>query len=732
MLSRTSELPVRPSVCPAPSALLAVLVLALPATLAAQDPTIRCVRAPCPDGRPRPQSVAPIVRSASDAVVRLEGNVWRVTLTERYRNDGRGVGEADYVLPLPRGAAFEDLALTIDGEPVTGEALDAEQARAVYERIVRAAKDPALVEWMGQGLFRTRIFPIAPGEERTVTVRYTVPVRRDGGALRFEHPGGGRAVGAGDGAVTSLTLRLPLDPAQGRPFSPTHHLDLRDLDRHREVRVRGDAARLTLLVPVRSPAQATLLPLLHAPGDEDAYLLLTVTPPAASRAPVARDITLVLDVSGSMQGDKLAQAQAAGRALLATLGPQDRLRLVAFSSDVETFRPGFEPVTPALRQAATAWLDGLRAAGGTNIEAALREALDVTVPGQRLGLVLFLTDGAATVGERSGRQLAAIAAAARGAQRLFTMGIGQDVQAALLEQLALDGRGTAQFLAPQEDLEHAVSALAQRLSAPAATGLTLQASGALTLRQLHPAGPVDLFAGQDLVLLARVRGQGRGTLELRGQGPDGPVRWTQVIDVPARDRAHAYVAKLWAVQRVGWLSAERRRQGPTPELDAELRALGTRYGIPTELSSYLVLEPGMTADGAARPAAIQGKVATAAESFTAARTAATQRAAVSLADVAAPPTAAGSGALRSVGDRSFVQRDGAWVDTRAQDSARRVRIAPYSSGYFALLRALPALGPMLALGDAVTVAGRSVVLEVRADGLTTLDAATLAALLRDW
>jgi len=720
-----------------PIALALILAVSAASTSGAQIAPPRCpTPTECPIGRPRPLPAPQqrIERTFSDVRVTLEGSTLRYVLTERFINRGAGIGEADYLLPLPRGAAFEELALTIDGEPVTGQTLDALKARGIYEQIVREARDPALVEWMDHDLFRTRIFPIAPGEERTVVVRFAVVARREGAALRIEHVAGGRSAGSVQAvAPPTFTLVVANAARYGTPYSPTHRLDVSERAGRREVTVRGDASRLTLLLPVRSSDRAVITPLLHAPGGEDAFMLLTVTPPSGRPRAVARDVTLVLDVSGSMAGSKLVQAKAAGRAVLGTLSPTDRVRMIAFSSDVQQFRSDWQAATGATIAAGERWLDALEAVGGTNIEAALQSALDVRVPASRLGVVLFLTDGAATVGERDAATLAHLAAATRGAQRVFTFGVGADVQAAMLERIAIEGRGTAQFVQPNEDVEHVVGVVAQRLTAPVITDLRVRGAG-MTLRQVMPAAGIDVFAGQDVVVLARVRGTGQATVIVEGETPSGPVRWTQAVTIPVRSREHAYVAKLWAVQRVGWLSAERRRAGASTELDDELRSLGTKYGIPTELSSYLVLEPGMVipssppADFSGRGVA-GGRVAT--TEFNAAKAASAQRAATSLAD-AAPPTVAGGGTLRVVGDRTFTLRDGRWTDGRLRDGVRRVVIAPYSAAYFALRSALPELGAVFALGDSVTVAGRSVVLVLETEGVEHLDASAVAAVVRDW
>jgi Ca-activated chloride channel family protein len=727
-----------------------------------------CVRAPCIQPPPCPVSRDGVVRTGREVRVVLDGRVLRYEVTERWTNRGHGIGEADYVLPLPRNAAFEDLALEIDGEMVTGEALDANRARAVYEEIVRRQRDPALVEWMGMGLFRTRIFPIQPGETRTVVVRFRAVAEREGDALRIDVPA---PRGSGTGrSGTELSLRWPSGQGFGEPWSPTHRVALERDGGRRVARVDDATGTVTLLLPVRDASRAAISVLTHAPSTNDGYALITLAPPTVVRRTTARDVTFVIDVSGSMAGEKLAQAKAAGRQFLGSLSGGDRFRLIAFSNDVEEYRDGWTMMTSGARAGAERWLDDLRATGGTNIGGALERALEAEESRGRLALVLFLTDGAPTVGERRAERLAARAAELRGERRVFTFGLGADVNAQLLEQVALDGAGTAHFVRPEEDVERVVGVVAERLTQPVATNLRLSAEG-VRLHALQPAGRLDLFAGQELTVLARyslttggrwkVEG-GRSVITVSGDTPDGRVTWTAEARFPERRTADAFVGRLWATQRVGWLTAERRKNGPARELDAEIKELGERWGIPTELTSYLVLEPGMVAQAqtgpaprrgligrqadvattgvtanrgdasgsGAAPAAAPAPATIRANEFEAAKLSAEMRDARSMAATDAVSERAG---LRRAGTRSFALRDSVWVDTRpAAERARVVRVKAYSTAYFALMDRVSELRDAFALGDRVEVHARAVTILLASDGAESLGASELNAIVRDW
>lgn len=704
----------------------------------------RCdIAAPIPCG-------ARVDRRSSVARVQLNDRVLRYEVTEIFHNSGNSVGEADYVFPLPAGAAFEDLKLSINGELVSGETMGADRARGIYEDIVRRQRDPALVEWMGSGLLRARIFPIQPGEDKKVVVRFQSVATREGDALRIDYRRSGE-----------FTLEYPRSDSYGEPYSPTHLLNTRNEGRMRVVETRGGSNDVTVLLPLRRTDVAGMSVLTHAASGEAGFAMITITPPAAGARTTPRDLTFVLDVSGSMSGRKLEQAKAAGRALLESLHSTDRFRLIDFSTDVRNFREGWTTASSENLREARRYLDALNAEGSTNISEALRTALESSSANnsERLPLVVFVTDGEPTVGERNPDAIAALAAKLHGNARVFTVGVGTGVNAALVEQLALQGRGTAHFVRDDESVEAPVSLLARRLSEPVLTDVRLSADG-VRLSRILPAGPIDIFAGQDLVILARYDGTGDATIRLEGKSPRGTVSWGTRARFTDENRANPFVARLWAAQRIGWLAAEKRRNGGTSELDGEIRKLGERYGIPTEFSSYLVVEPGMAiaANGVvatgnpqrrAKSANDQGTFAVSAASappaapmastsnlrFEAARDAATQREAKSVASLdqmVVADSARGIAATRTVSNRRFSMVNGVWTDARFTSTLRTIRVRPYSALYFELLRRMPELQDAFALGDRVIVAGRTVAIELAPNGDERVDSAVLTSLQRDW
>jgi Ca-activated chloride channel family protein len=454
-----------------------------------------------------------------------------------------------------------------------------------------------------------------------------------------------------------------------------------------------------------------------------------------------------------MSGEKMDQARAAGKQFLRSLSSIDRFRLIDFSSDVRTFRDDFAYATRDNIRAAEHYLDALEAQGSTNIAGALDEALSITQQSGRLPIVLFLTDGLPTVGERNGSVIASSVAKRRGSRRVFTFGVGSDLNVALIEQLAIEGRGTASFVRPEESVERAVGIVASRLTNPLVTDVRVRADG-VRLLKMHPSGPVDIFAGEDLVILARYDGSGDAVVRFDGQTSAGPVSWGTRVRFPERSRENAYVARLWATQRVGYLSAEKRKHGGSREVDDEIRELGERYGIPTEFSSYLVLEPGMSPpvmDGRVQigrgnanpgrgarteavPATAAGApMAVAAErAFEAAKTSSAQRSATNMAAADSSSGLRDDARMRRVGNVTLLLKGDVWTDANYRKNAPVLRVKPFSEAYFRLIETLPELRETFSFSERLIVSGRSMAIELTPQGKEQLTDADLRQLRERW
>lgn len=722
--------------------LLMLLLMALtPAALTAQGWI---------EPRPGIPSPASVVKVRTAVSVRVSDRVARVEVEEWFQNRGGGLGEGDYLYPLPGEAVFSNFSLFQGDQELRGETMDAERARAIYEEIVRRKLDPALIELVGHGLIRARVFPINPGETRKITLRYTQVLTRAGDALQFRYAAGGRhggtqrTVEGSNGPqrvleAAPLTFTLTLEDGDGfrDPFSPTH-----------EVRVSREGGRLTVRPAGSLEGDFTLfLPLsrglvgmtlaTHRPAGEDGYFMLTLSPGEVRGASVPRDLTVVVDVSGSMSGSKMEQARQALRHLLGTLEASDRFRLISFSSGVAAYRPAWTPATREEIAAARRWVDGLEANGGTNIAGALAEAFRVRNSDAHLPIVVFLTDGLPSVGEQNPERIAQQAEQSRGRARVFAFGVGYDVNTYLLDQLSAAGRGSTQYVGPEEDVEAALGVLAARIRHPVLTDLEI-GQVPVRLTEIYPVRLPDLFAGEELVVFGRYRApasSGRGTLEVGGRRNDRTERFSIEATFPEHELANDFLPRLWAARKLGFLTQQLRLNGRNPEIEQEIRELALRHGLLSEFTSYLVQEPLEGPVPAAAPMRLEEAAVTGAGAVRAADRARRQREARSAADVAAAqatlaPTAPGN--LRTVAGRQFREVNGAWTDLAHTASQRVVHIEPFSRAYFDLLRAAPELKPYLGAFARVVVAGQRASVRVAPGGREQLSATELAQLVRDF
>jgi Ca-activated chloride channel family protein len=334
---------------------------------------------------------------------------------------------------------------------------------------------------------------------------------------------------------------------------------------------------------------------------------------------VERDVVFVIDTSGSMAGEKFKQAMNALRYCVGRLNDGDRFKIIRFSSYVEPWKKDFVPVAEH-RKAALDWIDTLVAEGGTDIAGGLEEAFRTPRDPARPFFVVFMTDGKPTMGETTDpRKIMAKVERARAAEggeaiRLFSWGVGFDVDTHLLDGIADLASGVSEYVRPQEDIEAKVSAFYNKVSLPVLTNLDLQVVGnKVQLVNLYPRALGDLYSGSQLVLIGRYTGEGDVALRLKGRVNQESQEFTWEGTFPASESKHPFIEPLWAKRRIGHLLDEIRLRGETKELVDDVIRLSKEYGIQTPYTSYVILEDGKklaavdrrgttTPDGAPEPA----------------------------------------------------------------------------------------------------------------------------------
>lgn len=720
-----------------PKRLVCTALLALAAAPAAHAQGI--IVPDCRDCRtpwipPRGQVGLPV--QSVDIQTTIEGQVATTHVTQVFRNETGATLEGTYLFPIPRGATVSDFAIWDGDRRLSGEVRPRDEARRIYDGIVRRRRDPGLLEYAGEELFQASIFPINPNSTKKLELTYTQVLRAEGGTVGYRYPLG---VGRNASPVERLTGTVEI---RGREalrtvYSPSHAVDVRRSDGERRVRVtfetaRGSERRDFQLFYAPSAAEVGMSLFTYREPGKDGYYLLLISPPneTTAREYAAKDVVFVLDVSGSMQDEgKIDKARRALQYGIRGLNPADRFNVIAFSGDTRLMESGLVTASEAGRRRGVDWVGGLRPAGGTNINDALVEAMgQFPRDAARPRMLVFLTDGLPTVGDTSvDRIMENTRRARREGVRLFTFGVGYDVNTRLLDRVAAENGGTADYVDPREDLEQKVSLFFDKVNHPVLSNVRVD-MGAVRTDLTYPRTLPDLFRGTQLAIVGRYRNaQDVRDVTLRLSGTASP---THVFSYPGqrfplRAEENDWLPRLWATRRVGWLMEQIRSNGEQKELRDEIVELGTRYGIVTPYTSFLALEPGerdreapvpmegitMRRGSAQPPAPVS--VVTGAGAVAQSRSAREMQDAVT---VEGNYVGGDAASVQRVGDRTFYLRGGVWTDAeiRADSRLPETTVTFGSDEYYALLARVPALGRYFALGQQVAVIVDGRVYRVRA------------------
>ena len=538
---------------------------------------------------------------------RVTDQVARVQVSQSFVNTGSAPIEVQFVFPLPHDSAIDSLTLLVDGREFPGKLMPAKEARSVYESIVRSNRDPALLEWIGTGMFQTNVFPVPAGAERKVTLRYNQLLKKDRGLTDFLFPLSTAKYTSH--AVEKIEIQVSIESAIDikNVYSPTHAVEIKRPDaRHAVV-----SYSRTNEVPVSDfrlmfdvdQGQIGASVISYRPlATEDGFFLLLASPQvkAADAERPKKTVIFVVDRSGSMSGKKFEQARGALRFVLNNLRDGDLFNIIAYDSNIESFRPEPERFNDETRKAAIGFVEGLYPGGGTNIHGSLTAALNQLKDQTRPNYVLFLTDGLPTIGVTNEGQISQFAKEANTVRaRILSFGVGYDVNSRLLDRISRDGFGLSEYVRPDEDIESHVSAVYSNISSPVLTDVTvnfeldgIKPEDGPPVNRVYPRSNFDLFEGQQLVVVGRYKKSGASKVVIKGQVGGRE----QQFDFPANlieksgDESYGFIEKLWAMRRIGEIIDQVDLVGKNDELVRELVELSTKHGILTPYTSFLADE----------------------------------------------------------------------------------------------------------------------------------------------
>jgi Ca-activated chloride channel family protein len=532
--------------------------------------------------------------------VTVRDQVASVHIAQEFVNNSRGDIEVEYLFPIPPGAAIDSMTMIVDGKELTGKLMKADEARKIYEEIVRRKKDPALLEYMGSGLYRTRAFPLQRGKPAKVIVTYKTVCKRDYDLVEVFYPLNTEKFSAQKIEDVKVTVDIKAKADITAIYSPTHDLNVKRKDKRHVIatyHVKNAIPDTDFLVYYKSADEkigATVL--THRPDkDKDGYFLVLVSPNPglAAGAVGSKDIVIALDCSGSMATNgKIDQAKEALQYVLSSLGEEDRFGVVTFSDSVDTFFPKMVDATKKNVSEAMDMLDRIEASGGTALNEAVTTSLGMFAESDRPKYVLFLTDGLPTIGERDeGTIIKASEKANEHKARLFAFGVGYNVNVRLIDNLVRANRGLSDYVKESEPLEAKISSLYNKIKHPIMTDVTVAFDGVKTT-MTYPRELPDLFDGGQILMVGRYDEGGKTTLEVTGklQGKTKEFKYEVALHKLSESNRNTFVERLWAVRRIGFLLDEIQLNGESKEVVDELVKISMKYGIMTPYTSFLADE----------------------------------------------------------------------------------------------------------------------------------------------
>jgi len=717
--------------------------------------------------------VPPLAIKYHRVSVEIDDQVARTKIDQVFVNEFHRDLEGTYIFPLPKGANVTEFAMYIDGERISGELLEREKARRIYQDIVNRMKDPALLEYFDRDMFKIRVYPIPAHGKKRIQLEYSELLKSGAGLVRYHYPLDTERFSSRPLEDVSVYVKIHSQQPMKSIYSPSHEVVVDRKGDHKATISFEDShvvpdKDFILYYTVSEKAFGASL-LTYKKTRRDGYFMLMLSPgyDVAKHQVLPKNIVFVLDTSGSMRRDrKLQQAQEALIYGLEGLNADDLFGVVAFSTTVNVFDDVLHKGTTQNIENATEFVEQLRARGGTDIYEALQTALELLdEDSNRPKIVVFLTDGRPTVGITEYTDiLQKVRKKNTRRNRIFTFGVGYDVNAHLLDELAEESKAASAYIEPKEDLEVIVSAFFDKIDAPVLSDLEFKIAGA-GVYDLFPKELPDLFKGSQLLLLGRYRNPGEFELVLSGMMDKKEQVYRYDVDFPRSDLGNDFLPRIWASRKIGYLLDQIRLHGEDRELKEEVIELAKKFGIVTPYTSYLVTEDEeIDVDRRRRRPRPLFRDLSAAPPEAAGRPRSGQRKAADEMYRAGPEEApalapgftetkegevavrvskdvqklkqqtvvsdAVSREIRYLGTKTFYFIEQVWIDSDYAKEEKTVKIVYASDAYFKLLDAEPEIGKYLSLGERIILCWNDrLCLEIGQEGIRDADAPELVEVL---
>ncbi|MFH1620231.1 MAG: VIT domain-containing protein [bacterium] len=523
----------------------------------------------------------------TDVKAEISGFTAEVRVTQVFTNPADKPIEAVYVFPLPENAAVNEMILTVADRVIKGHIKKREEARDIYEKARAAGKTAALLDEERPNIFTQSVANIPPGHEIKVTLKYIQNLAYDRSVYKFVFPmvvgpryipgektgkaGSGWAYdteqvkdasritppvvrpGQRSGRDISVAVRLNAGIAVKNIRSSSHEIIMKVLNESQaEVSLDPDdrIPNKDFLLTYEPAGRAVDAAVLAHKDGEEGYLTLMVQPkadfPLSMITP--KELVFALDVSGSMSGFPVETAKETALRCLEGMNPDDTFQIFSFASGNRLHFEKPLKNTPENVALGRSVINSLHGGGGTEMLEAMRKVLEFPKDPGRMRIILFMTDG--QIGDDT-RILAFIKEHLNDC-RIFPLGVGSSPNRYLLEEMAVMGRGTVQYVHHDEKparVEKVIETFYDRIAKPVLTDLSVDWKG-LDILDASPALMPDLFAGQPVFMHARYKKSGKARIAIAGRLKGKPWEMRLNVDLPAKETANSAMGPLWARARI--------------------------------------------------------------------------------------------------------------------------------------------------------------------------------------
>jgi len=525
--------------------------------------------------------------------IKIDNQIAQTAVDQIFINNYHRDIEGTYIFPIPEDASISRFSMFVGGEEIKGKILDKDEARRIYQDIVRRKKDPALLEYFKDGMFKALVYPIPARGETRIKLYYSEVLKLSGGICGYRYTLNTEKFSKDPLQSVKVSVEINSKTPIKSVYSPSHNIRVeKENDHHAKVtyveeNTRPDKDFLLYYTISEKDIGFNLLP--FEDENHQGYFLAMISPEVevAADKTSSKNIIFILDTSGSMQGEKIRQAKGALSFCLNSLNEGDRFNVIDFDDDIESFKTGLVRAERENIREALSFVDRCEAEGGTNINEALLTGLEHIEDASGASFVIFLTDGLPTVGQTDINSiLKNVKGANQSSTRIFVFGVGYDVNTRLLDRLAQDNHATSDYVRPSEDIEVKVSSFYKKVSHPILTDIKLS-FGEVEAYDLYPKELPDIFKGSQLLVLGKYRNGGHDGATLTGSTQGSTRKFAYEVNFSSDDR-NDFIPRLWATRRIGYLVDQLRLHGENKELVEEVVRLSKKYGIITEYTSFLV------------------------------------------------------------------------------------------------------------------------------------------------